>query len=365
MLRVTSRNALLLRWYRRNRRALPWRESPDAYRTWVSEVMLQQTQVSTVVPYFERFVEAFPDVHALARASGEDVLAAWSGLGYYRRARALHRAAGTIVDELGGKFPDNVAGWMKLAGVGRYTAGAIVSIAFGKRAPILDGNVMRVLSRWFVVRGDPRAGEANRELWRAAEEILPKRSVSEFNQALMELGALVCTSTNPRCLVCPVGAHCEARALGLAEELPELPPRPPSVRVTMAAALIERRGRYLMYRRSGTEVMKDMWEFPGGECMAGESPRAALLRESRAKYGLALQPDAELARVKHNIMNRRIDLYAFSAELEGPVQRSPNARVSKWVHLDDLATMPVSSMVRKVIRAAAPSTKATARKPPP
>lgn len=355
---LVSRNARLLRWYRRHRRPLPWRENPEPYRTWLSEVMLQQTQVTTVVPYFERFVEKFPDVHALARASEQDVLAAWSGLGYYRRARSLHRAAATIVEELDGKFPDNVAGWMKLSGIGRYTAGAIVSIAFGKRVPILDGNVMRVLSRWFVVRSDPRTGETNRELWRLAEEILPKRSVSEFNQALMELGALVCTPKSPGCVACPVRAHCEARALGLVETLPELPPRPRSVRVTMAAALIERQGRYLMYQRSGTEVMKDMWEFPGGECLAGESPRAALARESRAKYGLAIQPDAELARVKHNIMNRRIDLYAFSAELEGPVERLPNARPSKWVHVDDLATLPVSSMVGKVIRAVAQSSTA-------
>lgn len=316
--------------------------------------MLQQTQVTTVVPYFERFVDAFPDVHALAHASEEDVLAAWSGLGYYRRARALHRAAKTIVEELDGKFPDDVSSWVKLAGVGRYTAGAVVSIAFGKRAPILDGNVMRVLSRWFAVGGDPRTGETNRELWRLSEQILPKRSVSEFNQALMELGALVCTPRKPRCLVCPVRGHCEARKLGLEEAFPELPARPKSVRVTMAAALIERSGSYLMYRRSGTEVMKDMWEFPGGECLAGESPRVALARESREKYGLALQPVAEIARVKHNIMNRRIDLYAFSAELEEPVKPAPNGSARKWVHLDDLATVPVSSMVYKIIREVAP-----------
>ena len=314
--------------------------------------MLQQTQVTTVVPYFERFVALFPDVDALASASEQDVLAAWSGLGYYRRARTLHRAAGIIVEALGGKFPDDVAGWMKLPGVGCYTAGAIVSIAFGKRAPILDGNVMRVLSRWFVVRGNPRAGKTNRELWRVAEAILPQRSVSEFNQALMELGALVCTPKNPRCLICPVQTHCQARKLGLEEELPELPQRRESIRVTMAAALIERKGRYLMYRRTGTEVMKDMWEFPGGECLAGESPRAALVRESRAKYGLALQPARELARVKHTIMNRRIDLYAFSVELEEPV---PKVRERKWVRLDELANLPVSSMVHKIIREVAPS----------
>lgn len=335
-------------WYRRHHRRLPWRDNPEPYRIWLSEIMLQQTQVATVVPYFERFLERFPNVTALARASEESVLAAWSGLGYYRRARSLHRAAKTIVDELDGRLPEDVVGWMKLPGVGRYTAGAIVSIALNEPAPILDGNVMRVLCRLFAVRGDPRTGATNKKLWRLAEEILPRTSISEFNQALMELGALVCTPQSPRCLVCPVSSDCAARALGVEEELPELSARPKTVRVKMAAAVVERHGRYLMYRRSGTELLKDMWEFPGGECRDGETPRAALARESRERYRIALAPDAEIARVEHSIMNKRIELYAYSAELE----REPGAvgLESRWVEPSEIDAIAVSSMVGKLLK---------------
>lgn len=339
----------LLEWYHANRRSLPWRESATPYRVWLSEVMLQQTQVATVVPYFERFVKAFPDVDALASATEQEVLAAWSGLGYYRRARALHRAAKTIVNELAGEFPDDVSGWMALPGIGRYTAGAIVSIAFDKRAPILDGNVMRVLSRWFAVHGDPRIGTANRELWRLAETILPAQSISDFNQALMELGALVCTPQNPRCLVCPLCEHCEARRRGIEHRLPQLAPRRESVKVRMAAAIIEREGSYLMYRRTGTGVMEDMWEFPGGECLDGESPRVALVREGREKYGLAMEPSGELAKIKHNIMNRRIELHAFSAGLEA--LPATDEREHRWVARSEIDSIPVSSMVPKLLAA--------------
>ena len=180
--------------------------------------MLQQTQVKTVVPYFERFTSRFPDVETLARASEQEVLAAWSGLGYYRRAKALHRAAKWVVEDNGGRFPETLEGWLALPGVGKYTAGAILSIAFGQRHPILDGNVARVLSRLFAIRGDPRSGEAQKELWQKAEEILPTQAVSDFNQALMELGALVCMPRGPRCLVCPLCEDCLARKQGVQEQ---------------------------------------------------------------------------------------------------------------------------------------------------
>jgi A/G-specific adenine glycosylase len=310
--------------------------------------MLQQTQVKTVLPYFERFMDRFPDVGTLAAASEQDVLAAWSGLGYYRRAKALHRAAKWVVGKNRGRFPETLEGWLALPGVGRYTAGAILSIAFGKRYPILDGNVARVLSRAFVVRGDPRLEPARKTLWRIAEEILPERSVSEFNQALMELGALVCTPRHPRCLLCPLQADCGARQQGLEEDLPEMGSRKASVPVVLTAAVIRRQGRVLMYQRQDEELMRGLWELPGGSCRPDEEPRGALAREAREKYGLRLEPGEELARVKHNIMNRRITLHAFETRLSGRVRKDDRSRV--WVEPENVKDYPISSMTLKVLR---------------
>lgn len=310
--------------------------------------MLQQTQVATVLPYFEEFIKKFPDVEALASASKEEVLAAWSGLGYYRRARALHAAAREIVGQHDGRYPETLEGWLALPGVGRYTAGAILSIAFGKRYPILDGNVARVLARLFVVRGDPRQSVVRERLWSLAEQVLPRRFVSDFNQALMELGALVCTPRNPGCLLCPLGDICGARRKGLQDRLPELGPRRASVPVTLAAAVIRRRGRLLMYRRASESLMRDLWELPGGACGDGEDPAAALAREARERYGLELAPGSELAHVRHHIMNRKITLHAFEARL---LRASSGKRAHRaWVHPKEVGRYPMSSMTRKLLR---------------
>lgn len=343
---MASLQELLLDWYRRHRRVLPWRERPEPYRVWVSELMLQQTRVATVLPYFERFMARFPDVRALAVSSEEDVLALWSGLGYYRRARALHRAARWLVYENGGRFPETLDGWLALPGVGRYTAGAIVSIAFGKRAPILDGNVARVLSRVFGVRGDPRDAAAAGRLWELAETILPKRGVSAFNQALMELGALVCTPRKPSCLLCPLEARCVARRDGVTELLPELKPRQRSIPVTLAVAVVQKGGRVLMFQRK-EHLMEGLWELPGGTALERESPRSTVVREARARYGLSLEAGEELARVKHHIMNRRITLHAFAGRLLArSVEKGPG---KAWVEPSELRAYPVSSMTRKVL----------------
>jgi A/G-specific adenine glycosylase len=310
--------------------------------------MLQQTRVETVVPYFLRFTERFPDLASLAAAAESEVLALWSGLGYYSRARALHRAARMLVRERDGRFPEDVEGWTELPGVGRYTAGAIVSIALGKPAPILDGNVARVLVRLFGLRGDPRGADLNRELWNLAERILPRRSISDFNQALMELGALVCTPRSPRCLICPLREECVANRQGLPSRLPELAARPKATAVVMAAAIVEKRDRILMYRHTRSALLKDLWELPLGECRNGEVPREALAREARATYGLALEVGEEVARVKHSIMNRRIMLHAFAAELT----TSPKPALEgecRWVDRQEVSELAVSSMVRKVL----------------
>ncbi|HXV64769.1 MAG TPA: A/G-specific adenine glycosylase [Vicinamibacteria bacterium] len=341
----------LLRWYRRHRRRLPWRERPEPYRVWVSELMLQQTSVKTVIPYFERFLARFPNLESLAGATDQEVLAEWSGLGYYERARALHRAAKILVRN-GGELPDDVDGWQALPGVGRYTAGAIVSIAFGKKAPILDGNVARVLSRFFGIAGNVRSGPVRRVLWKLAEDVLPERGAGEINQALMELGALVCKKSNPGCLSCPIRVSCVALRHGRVRDLPETGPRPVAIRVTAAAALVRSGSKYLLFQRVDTSLMRDLWEFPNGECSAGEKPRAAMAREARERYGIDIEVREEVARVRHAIMNRRIILHAFAARLRG---RPPTRH--RWASESELQRLPVSSVVRKIFRAIDPEGK--------
>jgi A/G-specific adenine glycosylase len=341
----------LLRWYRRHHRRLPWRENPEPYRVWISELMLQQTQVKTVLPYFQRFMERFPNVQALARAAEDDVLAVWSGLGYYRRARALHRGARWIVQENGGNFPDKYEGWLALPGVGRYTAGAIMSIAFGQRYAILDGNVARVLSRVFMIGGDLRQSTVRKRLWQKSEEILPPSDLSDFNQALMELGALVCVPLNPRCKACPIEKNCFARRRGREAEFPCVPSRRETLKVTLAAAVVRRKNRVLMVRRDAESVMRGLWELPGGTCRETEKPELAVIRQVRERYGLELEPAREISRVKHHIMNQRITLHAFEARLRGAL--GPRRPSRAWVDPFSTANRPVSSMTLKVFRALA------------
>ncbi|MEX0744483.1 MAG: A/G-specific adenine glycosylase, partial [Phycisphaeraceae bacterium] len=266
----------LRRWYVANHRALPWRTPPnggavppDPYHVLVSEAMLQQTQVATVVAYFERFIAAFPTVEALATADEQQVLRHWQGLGYYRRARHLHAAARRIAADHAGRVPDTVDALLALPGVGRYTAGAVASIAFDRRAPILDGNVARVLARWFAVDEliDQPAGRAT--LWRLAERVLPQRSVGDFNQALMELGALVCTPSAPKCDTCPVASLCDAKRAERVAELPRRSPRKVPRAVRHVVAAVERDGRYLFEQRPGDGLWSNMWQLPTHESLVG------------------------------------------------------------------------------------------------
>ena len=231
----------LLAWFEKARRDLPWRRDRDPYRIWVSEVMLQQTTVAAVVSYFERFLRAFPTLRDLAAADEQDVLRLWEGLGYYRRARDLHRAARQLVAGHGPSLPDDPDALRELPGMGRYTLGAVLSQAFDRRLPILEANSLRVLCRLFGRRDDPRRGPAQRWLWQVAEDLLPAHRVGEFNQALMELGAVVCTPTAPRCVECPLARDCVARRLGLQDEIPAMAP-PPSITEVREAAIIIHRG---------------------------------------------------------------------------------------------------------------------------
>ncbi len=269
----------LLRWFAAHRRDLPWRRDRDPYRIWVSEVMLQQTQATTVVPYFERFLQAFPTLADLAAADEQQVLRLWEGLGYYRRARDLLRTARLLAAAHGGRFPDDPAALDGLPGLGRYTRNAVLSQAFDRRLPVLEANSQRVLSRLFGRTGDPSRGPEQRWLWAAAEALLPPRRAGDFNQALMELGALVCTPAAPRCPECPLAADCAARRLGLQEAIPARTPPPETVNVREAAVVVRRGEQVLLLQRPATGRWASLWEFPHGPLAAEEAPDEAAARD--------------------------------------------------------------------------------------
>jgi A/G-specific adenine glycosylase len=337
----------LIQWYRKNRRDLPWRRNKDPYRIWVSEVMLQQTQVDTVIPYYQRFLKRFPTVQSLAKALLDGVLARWSGLGYYSRARSLHRAAQIIVNERKGEWPSDLEGWMGLPGIGRYTAGAVLSIAFEKRVPILDGNVMRVLCRLFALDGDPRAEPLNSKLWRLAEEILPRKNVGDFNQSLMELGATVCMPVSPRCLLCPCRSFCKAFALGDVEQFPRPKKQVSTVRVQMAAAVVQRNERFFLQRREEGKALGGLWEFPVFEFKGRRNLESQLQKELSRKFSWSFLSSRHRGTVQHSIMNRRlkVDVYEFDWPIDRVAELNEEAQ---WFALKDLKEVPISSLHLKI-----------------
>lgn len=321
----------LLAWYRKNRRDLPWRRTKDPYAIWVSEIMLQQTTVEAVIPYYKRFLKRFPTVKALAAGSEEDVLRLWSGLGYYSRARNLHKAARMIA-----KLPVTVEELMKLPGVGRYTAGAIASIAFGKKAPIVDGNVIRVLSRLCAIADDPKSSRGRRLFWSKAEEVLPDRSVGDFNQALMELGATTCSPEGPACLLCPVSYDCLARKKGRPEEFPIGKKKTEYRDVFMAAAVVRRAGKVLFVQRPREGVLKGMWELPMVE---GDSQALGKTWPVDVVRSLPL--------VRHSVLDRRLKISPFLCSLRTPASFS---RPHRWTPLGELDAIATSSMNRKILK---------------
>ena len=334
----------LLGWYRRNRRDLPWRRDRDPYRIWVAEVMLQQTTVKSVVPYYAAFLERFPDAAALAKASEEAVVAAWSGLGYYHRARNLRRGAQHVALHHGGHLPRTLEAALAVPGVGLYTASAVLSIAHGVPLPVVDGNVRRVLARLRALRGPEWRRDG--PYYNLAEDLLDRESPGDWNQALMELGAMVCTPRRPACPACPVRSACRARALGLEERLPEARPRRAPVDVTVAAALVEKDGRVLMVRRAEGRLMGRMWEVPQTSLEA--RGLSDLARELLVRHDLAVVPGVLLARARHTVTFRRIRVEAYRARLRRNVPADPERY--RWVTPAELDSLPVSSMTRKILR---------------
>jgi A/G-specific adenine glycosylase len=301
----------LLRWFDRHQRSLPWRHSRDPYRIWVSEVMLQQTTVAAVIPYFNRFMARFPTVSNLAAADESEVLKYWQGLGYYRRARHLHAAAKRVVAEQGGTFPDDPAFWASLPGVGRYILGAVLSQAFERRYPIVEANSLRVLSRVFGSRLDPRQGEGQRWVWRTAETVLPRRRVGDFNQALMELGALVCTPTNPKCGECPLRRQCVAYREGLQAVIPPPKARKELVTVREVAVVIRRAAKLLIGRRPlDADRWANMWELPRGVVNDGETVEAAAMRVTAMLLGTLTNVVGIIGSVRHGVTRFDITLTA-------------------------------------------------------
>ena len=344
-----SRN--LLNWYAANARRLPWRGHPDPYAVWVSEIMLQQTRVETVIPYFERWMARFPTLQALAAASQQEVLQTWEGLGYYSRARNLHLAAQKVVSGYGGALPHSRRELEKLPGIGRYTAGAIASIAFGQDEAALDGNIRRVLSRLFAMRLPARSPAGEKRLWQLVEENLPPGQAGDFNQALMDLGSAVCTPQKPACLLCPLAEFCQARAEGSQEELPLLEEKAPVPHITVTAAIIQMDGRVLLARRPARGLLGGLWEFPGGKQEPGEELAAALKREIREELAAEIEVGENFGIYHHAYTHFKVTLHAFLCRLAGDSLPTPlEASELRWASPADLAGFPMGKIDRQIAR---------------
>jgi len=380
---ATALRRRLLSWYRKHRRDLPWRPTDtrpaDPYRTLVSEAMLQQTQVATVVPYFHRFMQAFPTVFALAEADEQRVLALWQGLGYYRRARNLHAAAKAVVSDFGGQVPSSVANLRQLPGVGPYTAGAIASIAHNTRAAVVDGNVERVFARLLRIQAPINAPATKKHIWHIAEQMVPRASPGDYNQALMELGAMICTPKAPKCFVCPIREHCRAVREADPEALPVKLAKKKPTAVTHVVIAAERNGKYLFEQRPSDGLWSNMWQLPTWEGpgsdvtrhlknsrrdtsrqakrdTAATKPRPrgnaaaiapALTDWFRARFSLSLEHLTSSADFTHQTTHRTIRFVVLHAKVASG-RLKPNTGV--WRKIEQLDDLPMSNPQRKTIQ---------------
>ncbi len=352
----------LLAWFAQFQRDMPWRRTRDPYHIWLSEIMLQQTRVAAAIPYYERFLHHFPNVDSLANAPQEEVLRLWSGLGYYSRARNLQKAAQQIVAKHHGVFPNDLAQALALPGIGAYTAAAILSIAYQQKLAVLDGNVARVIARLTAFRGDLRANGAWQKLQRTADHLLQERSPGDWNQAMMELGATLCTPRSPQCLLCPVSEFCQARKLGLTAVIPEKRAKRTTVEISLAAlVLVDPRGSTLLLappkspRKSSAPddvptLVSRMWHFPTVAVQQGQ-PAAALMEFANETLFRGRKSYAELnplKKVRHAVTYRSITILPFRLA----VDKLPQVSGSKVLPLADLTSVAISNLTRKVARAA-------------
>ncbi len=343
--------ARLLAWYDNNKRDLPWRRRQgDGYAQLLAEFMLQQTQVSTVVGYYERFLGRFPSVAALAAADRDDVLALWSGLGYYSRARSLHSAAQQIVQRHGGRVPEEVETLMALPGIGRYTAGAIASIAYNERAPVLDGNVARVLMRLLGMADDPKLPAVKARLWSMAEALLPRRRCGDFNQALMELGATVCTPRAPRCPLCPLRSDCKASIEGRTAEIPAVARRTPVISAKMVTAAVRKDSTLLFVRRPTSGLWGGLWELPSEPVRENEKLDAARRRlQHRLPAGCRLDRKP-LPPVTRRLTHRRITFHTYEGSVSQEKAGTSQVDSLRWISPDALSKLGISRASEAILR---------------
>ncbi len=344
----------LLTWFAAAGRDLPWRNDPTPYAVWISEIMLQQTQVKTVLPYFLRWMERFPDIETLSGASSEEILKSWEGLGYYSRAENIRKTARTIVCECGGEFPRTYRELMKLPGIGEYTAGAVMSFAYNEVCPVVDVNIERVLARLLDIGAPPKERAVRNSIRGAALELIPSGKSSSFNQALMELGATVCLPRKPLCPECPARLWCESSRLGIVDQRPVAGKRKVFTSIEAALGVLIHMGKILIQKRAPSGLMPNLWEFPGGKLREGETPEEALRREFREEVELDVAPVEKIAVIRHAYTSYKVTLHAFLCRLEdetrSPVPALHSAVEARWAGPGDLDRYAFPAANRKLIR---------------
>lgn len=338
----------LLEWYAIYARQLPWRDHPDPYAIWISEIMLQQTRVETVMDYFTNWMQVFPDIETLANSSEQDVLRQWEGLGYYSRARNIHKTARILQSEFNGHLPADPQTLQKLPGIGRYTAAAITSIAFGVDQAALDGNIRRILARIFDISLPIRTPAAEKLFWELAEENLPAGQAGDYNQALMDLGATICLPGKPKCLLCPLQQHCLAFERGVQEMRPVIPKKNPIPHYIVTAAILQRDQRYLIAQRPAKGLLGGLWEFPGGKQEENETLPAALQREIVEELGCEISVNAQFGEYQHAYTHFRVTLHAFICSVVNGEPQPIEASQLAWVPLQQLSDYPMGKIDRQI-----------------
>jgi A/G-specific adenine glycosylase len=341
---------LLARWYAANRRDLPWRRTRDPYQIWVSEVMLQQTQVRAVEPYYKHFISRYPDVSSLARADLQSVLKLWEGLGYYSRARNMHKAAGIVASRMAGRMPDTWEALRGLPGIGDYIAAAVLSIAFGRAHAVVDGNVKRVLSRLFLVEAPVNQSSSHRVFHALADQLLDTRNPGRLNQAVMELGALVCTPPAPRCQECPVDRFCQALRKGRTHLYPRRNRRPPLSTRRFVAGVVMKSNRILLVRRPEDGLLGGLWEFPGGALPEDADPVRACGRHLKKTVNLDVRVGRHLATIAHTYTHFKLKLELFLCEWQSGRVRLAGPADFKWLPVSGLETLPLHGAMHKALR---------------